>query len=142
MAEFNRLYWNRSTNTAGRYWWVLLPNHYHALFNARDLDVLLADVGRLHGRTSFRWNGEETCRGRQLWYRAAETEIRSERHFWTAMNYVLHNAVCHGYVQKWQEWPYSNAARYLAEVGRTEAERRWREYPLLDFGKNWDAPEM
>jgi putative transposase len=122
--------------------WVLLPNQYHALLHVRNLQELLGAVGQLHGRTSFRWNGEEGCRGRQVWHRGAETEIKSERHFWATMNYVLHNAVRHGYVRHWQEWPYSNAAQYLAEVGRAEAERRWREYPLLDYGKDWDAPEL
>jgi putative transposase len=121
--------------------WVLLPNHYHALLHARELDGLLKGIGQLHGRTSYRWNGEEACRGRQVWHCAAETEIKSERHFWATMNYVLHNAVRHGYAQRWQDWPYSNAAQYLTEIGRAEAERRWREYPLLDYGKDWDPPE-
>lgn len=122
--------------------WVVLPNHYHSLLHARDLKGLLKAVGQLHGRTSFRWNGEDDCRGRQLWHRAAETEIKSERHFWATMNYVLHNAVRHGYVTRWQDWPYSNAAQYLAEVGREQAERRWHAYPVLDYGKDWDPPEL
>lgn len=59
--------------------WVVLPNHVHTLLHARDLNGLLKAVGQLHGRTSFRWNGEEGCRGRQVWHRAVETGIRSER---------------------------------------------------------------
>jgi len=57
------------------------------------------------------------------------------------LNYVLHKSVRHGYVERWQDWPYSNAAQFLEEVGRDLAERRWREYPILDYGKDWDAPE-
>jgi putative transposase len=122
--------------------WVVLPNHYHALLHSADVWTLLKAVGQLHGRMSFCWNGEEGCRGRHVWHRAAETEIKSEGHFWAAMNYVLHNAVRHGYVERWQDWPYSNAAEYLADVGRECAERRWRSYPLLDLGKDWDPPEL
>jgi putative transposase len=122
--------------------WTLLPNHYHLLVHASDIKALLKALGQLHGRTSFLWNGEEGCRGRQVWHRVAETEMKSERHFWATLNYVLHNAVRHGYVERWQDWPYSNAAEYLAEVGREEAERRWHEYPLLDYGKDWDPPEL
>lgn len=47
--------------------WVLLPNHYHALVSTRTVEHLLASLGRMHGRTSFRWNGEEQTRGRQVW---------------------------------------------------------------------------
>jgi putative transposase len=122
--------------------WAVLPNHYHLLAQTANVTDLLHALGRLHGRTSFRWNGEDACRGRQVWHRAAETAMKSERHFWATLNYVLHNAVRHGYVERWQDWPYSNAAQYLEEVGREEAERRWREYPILDFGKDWDPPEL
>lgn len=56
----------------------------------------------------------------------------------TSPNYVLHNAVRHGYVQRWQDWPYSNAEQYLEQVGRETAIRRWRAYPLYDYGNEWD----
>ncbi len=67
--------------------------------------------------------------------------MKSERHFWASLNYVLHYAVHHGYVGRWQDWPYSNAEQYLAEVGHEEVLRRWREYPVLDYGKDWDPPD-
>jgi putative transposase len=122
--------------------WTVLPNHYHLLVQPSGIKGLLGALGTLHGRTAHRWNGQDACRGRHVWHRAAETAMRSERHFWASLNYVLHNAVRHRYVERWQDWPYSNAAVYLAEVGRDEAERRWREYPLLDYGNDWDPPEM
>jgi len=122
--------------------WIVLPNHYHLLVHAPEVKAVLGVLGRLHGRTSHGWNGEEACRGRQVWHRAVETAMKSEGHFWATVNYVLHNAVRHGYVERWQDWPYSNAAHYLAEVGREVAGRRWREYPLLDYGNDWDPPEL
>ena len=122
--------------------WTVLPNHYHLLVHATDVKALLRELGMLHGRTSHRWNGEENRRGRQVWHRAAETAMKSERHYSATLNYVLHNAVRHGYVERWQDWPYSNAAQYLAEVGRDEAERDWRKYPILDYGNEWDPPEL
>jgi putative transposase len=54
------------------------------------------------------------------------------------LNYVLNNAVHHGYVKKWQEWPWSNESEYLNFVGIEEAGKRWREYPILDYGSKWD----
>ena len=122
--------------------WIVLPNHYHMLLRALPVKKLLSALGRLHGGTSFRWNGEDGKRGRQVWHRAAETEIKSEGHFWATMNYVLNNAVRHQYVRRWQDWPYSNAAAYLAEVGAEVAKQRWLSYPLRDYGKDWDPPEM
>lgn len=122
--------------------WVVLPNHYHALVLTSDVIGLLRAIGRLHGWTSFKWNGEDNKRGRQSWHRAAEAAMKGEGHFCATLNYVLHNAVRHGYVARWQDWPYCNAAEYLAEVGEKEAKRRWLKYPILDYGKNWDPPEL
>lgn len=68
--------------------------------------------------------------------------MKSERHFWATLNYVHHNPVHHGYVKQWQDWPFSSARDYLAEMGKERAAEVWREYPLLDYGKDWDPKEM
>ena len=68
--------------------------------------------------------------------------MRSDEHVQATLNYIHHNPVHHGYVERWQEWPYSSAAIYLQAVGMAEAERRWKAYPVLDYGKGWDDPEM
>jgi putative transposase len=121
------------------YAWCILPNHYHLLVSTDRLKELLRLIGRLHGRTSFIWNGNDNQRGRQVWFNCFERLIRSERHFWASVNYVHHNPVHHGYVQKWQDWPWSSAAEFVAQHGREYALALWEEYPLLDYGKKWDV---
>lgn len=73
--------------------WIVLPNHYHVLCKTDDVHGLISVLGRLHGRTSFAWNREEDTRGRQVWFAAAETAMKSERHFQATTLYVLNNAV-------------------------------------------------
>ena len=36
----------------------------------------------------------------------------------------------------------NSAAEYLAQTAASEAKHAWREYPIHDYGKNWDDPEM
>jgi putative transposase len=122
--------------------WCVLPNHYHALVETPDLLVLSRELGRLHGRTSHAWNGEECARGRKVFFRVADRVMRSERHFWATMNYIHHNPVHHGYVERWLDWPWSSASDFLAQLGRHEAEQIWLEYAIEDYGKGWDDPEM
>jgi len=55
------------------------------------------------------------------------------------MNYVHHNPVHHGYVQRWQDWPWSSATAFLEKVGAEKAREIWQEYPILDYGKKWDV---
>jgi len=119
--------------------WVILPNHYHILVKTDDVLLALKNLGQLHGKTSFLWNGEENKRGRHIWCGATEREIKSERHFWAAINYIYNNPVKHGYVEKWIEWPFSSFNLYLDDVGREEAEEIWRGYDISNFGKGWDV---
>jgi putative transposase len=119
-----------------------LPNHYHALVEAPDIKMLVYQLGRLHGRTSHAWNTQERTRGRKVFFRAVERAMRSDRHYLATLNYVHHNPVRHGYVERWTDWPWSSAAEYLAQTAASEVERVWREYPLHDYGKDWDDPEM
>jgi len=103
------------------------------------MKALRKDIGQYNGRSSFEWNGEDDRRGRKVWHNCFERGMRSERHYYASLNYVLNNAVHHGYVDRWQDWPWSNAEEYLNSVGHERAAEIWREYPLLDYGKKWDA---
>ena len=118
--------------------WVVLPNHYHVVARTLDCFQTLKALGQMHGRTSCTWNGEDDRRGRTVWYKVAETAMKSERHFWATVNYIHHNPVKHRYVKKWQEWPFSSAANFIEENGKAEAERLWREYPVDRYGDGWD----
>ncbi len=121
------------------YAWCFLPNHFHVLLSTARMSEVRAELGRFNGRSAFKWNGEDDARGRKVWHNCFERKMRSERHFFASLNYVLNNAVHHGHAEKWQEWPWSNAAKYLETMGEAEAKRIWLEYPVLDYGKKWDV---
>jgi putative transposase len=107
-----------------------------------DVHVWIRELGQLHGRTAFQWNGQDNRRGRKVWHRCAETTMKSERHFQATLLYVLHNPVRHRYVNRWQEWPFGNAQEWLVETGEAQARRLWKEFPLGNYGDDWDPPEM
>lgn len=120
------------------YAWCILPNHYHLLLKTDRMKEFRKQIGLFNGRTSYKWNGEDDARGRKVWHNCFERKMRSERHYFASLNYVLNNAVHHGYVAKWVDWPWSNAAEYLAEVRRERAIEVWEKYPILDYGAKWD----
>jgi putative transposase len=121
------------------YAWCVLPNHYHVLTRTGQIKALLKALGQFHGRSSFTWNGQDQQRGRHCWFNAFDRYIRSDRHFFASLNYVHHNPVHHGYVEKWLDWPWSSASEFIEQNGRNQAARLWNEYPLLDYGKKWDV---
>jgi putative transposase len=121
------------------YAWCILPNHYHVLVKTERVKDLRRKIGQFHGRSSFEWNRADDRRGRKVWYNSFERPMKSERHFWATLNYVHHNPVHHGYVKRWQDWPWSSAREYLERVGREKAKQAWLRYPTLDYGKKWDV---
>ncbi len=64
--------------------------------------------------------------------------MKNGHHFFATMNYIHHNPVVHGYVNRWQEWPWSSATQYLDQVGRDHAEALWRKYDISSYGEKWD----
>ena len=120
--------------------WCILPNHYHLLLKTdRIKDFQKDGLGKIHGRTSFKWNNEENRPGRKVWYRSFERQIKSSRHFWASLNYIHHNPIKHGYTNRWQDWVFSSANSYLEKFGKEKALFIWNEYPVLDYGKDWDV---
>ncbi|HEV7644895.1 MAG TPA: transposase [Pyrinomonadaceae bacterium] len=120
------------------YTWCILPNHYHVLLKTSNIKDLRKELGLFHGRSSFKWNGEDGQRGRQVWHNCFERVMKSERHFYASFNYVINNAVHHGYVKLWQDWQWSNANEYLEKVGKEKAAEIWKKYPILNYGAKWD----
>ena len=120
------------------YAWCVLPNHYHVLLKTGQVKALRHELGQFHGRSSFTWNGEDQQRGRQVWFNCFERPMKSPRHFFATLNYVHHNPVHHGYVEHWQDWPWSSAAEFIEQLGRERVAQIWKDYPILDYGKKWD----
>ncbi len=120
------------------YAWCLLPNHYHVMIRSENIAAVREELGLLHGRTSYACNGEDDQRGRKVWHNCFDRIIKSHRHFWATVNYIHNNPVRHGYVDNWQDWPWSSASQFLERVGRERAVEIWRRFPILDYGKKWD----
>ena len=115
--------------------WVVLPNHYHLLVKIPEIKAFTKAQGQLHGRTSLEMNREDKLQGkRQVWFRCEDRCMRSERHYFTTLNYIHNNPVKHGYVEKWGDWPYSSFHSYFESKGRDWLVDLWYEYPAF-FGK-------
>ena len=139
MTEFSaQLFSACSAHAEKVFAWCVLPNHYHVALQTDAIKQLLRELGLMHGRTSFEWNGEEKSRGRQVWFNAVEREMRCNDHLWASVNYVHHNPVKHGYVDRWQDWEWSSARSFLDEVGTERAAEIWRNYPVFEYGAGWD----
>jgi len=118
--------------------WVVMPNHYHLLVKVRRLPILGKTLGSVHGRSGRYVNRRDGTVGRRAWYKYTDRKIRSERHFWTCLHYVVANPVKHGFASDPFDWPWSCIHQLSAQRGRAWIEDLQRDYPLRDFGRGWD----
>ena len=118
--------------------WVVLPNHYHILVQTETASALGKPLASVHGRSAQYANQRDDTPGRQVWYQFSDRKVRSERHFWTCLHYVIFNPVKHGYVDEMTDWPWSCIHELLAQHGEAWIQDLRRDYPLREFGKNWD----
>ncbi len=118
--------------------WVVLPNHYHLLVRVDDFQEIGAIARLVHGRTSRSWNTLDRSPGRKVWYRYTDRAIRSERHYYTTLNYIHYNPVKHGLVASPYDWEPSSLGWYLERHGREWLRDLWSRYPLRSYGEGWD----
>ena len=118
--------------------WIILPNHYHILVNTKDFKLLGCLFRKVHGATAHQWNSEDNAVGRKVWYRYSDRAIRSERHYYTTLNYIHYNPVKHGWIKSPYEWEYSSVHWYLEYKGREWLRDLWNKYPVRDYGRDWD----
>lgn len=119
--------------------WVILDYHYHMLVDMDDFDVLGGIFKQIHGRLSYEWNKADNAKGRKVWYRYYDRGIRSERHYFTTLNYIHYNPVKHGLSTSPYDWSWSSVHWYLQHHSREWLRDVWREYPVRDYGKGWDT---
>jgi putative transposase len=118
--------------------WIILPNHYHLLVRVVNFEILSELFRRIHGKLSRQWNLEDNITKRKVWYRWSDRAIRSEQHYYTTLNYIHYNPVKHGLVKSPYDWIESSVHWYLQANGRQWLRDLWVQYPVLDYGKDWD----
>jgi len=117
--------------------WVVLQNHYHLLVKNLDFKILSKVLRSIHGSIARQWNLEDNLTGK-LWCSFSDRAIRSERHYYTTLNYIHYNPVKHGWAKSPYAWTESSVHWYLENYGRDWLRSCWIEYPVRDYGKRWD----
>ncbi|MGK7900315.1 MAG: transposase [Hormoscilla sp.] len=134
----NRLFEKFVTNEIDLLAWVVLPNHYHLLVHVTNFDPIGKIIRLVHGPISREWNIQENVKGRKIWYNYSDRAIRSERHYYTTLNYIHYNPVKHGWVKSPYDWLDSSVHWYLEDFGRQWLRDSWTTYPVRDYGSGWD----
>ncbi|MFM9965822.1 MAG: REP-associated tyrosine transposase [Planctomycetaceae bacterium] len=120
--------------------WVVLPNHYHLLVKLTDINLagFGRAIGKVHGRSGLYANRRDNTPKRQVWFKYSDRKIRSERHYWACLHYLIMNPVKHGHADDPLDWPWSAVHELVAEHGPDWLDSLRRDYPLTTFGDGWD----
>jgi putative transposase len=118
--------------------WIILPNHYHLLVYVDKFPELSRLFNIIHGRTSRYWNLEDQVTKRKIWYSFSDRMIRNDNHYYQTLNYLHFNPVKHDYVPSPYDWEESSVHWYIEHYGREWLRDAWVQYPVKDYGKDWD----
>jgi putative transposase len=118
--------------------WVVLPNHYHLLVFTTEFDRLGKLIRSVHGPSAYHWNLEDRTPKRKVWYRYTDRAMRSERHYYTTLNYIHYNPVKHKQCQTPYDWKESSVHWYREYYGQEWLRELWVKYPLHSYGEGWD----
>ena len=107
------------------------------LANRKRYKWLSKELRLIHGRLARQWNLEDNLSGK-VWCSYSDRAIRSENHYYTILNYIHYNPVKHNYVKSPYDWPESSIHWYYENKGRDWLRDCWVNYPVKDYGKDWD----
>lgn len=115
------------------YGWVIHSAHYHLLFNIKQENNLAKFIQNVHGKSALLVNKIDNSPGRRIWANYWDRCIRSEKDFYTRLNYIHHNPVKHNVSKSMNDYPYSSYTFYKAKYGERWLEDCFRIYPIKDF---------
>ena len=115
------------------YGWTINVDHCHFLLYLLKSVDLAKFIQKLHGKSSFLLNKHDKKVGRKIWVNYWDRCIRSERDFFTRLNYIHHNPVKHGYVDKIENYHWSSYQFYQKKYGRDWLTDVFTTYPIIDF---------
>jgi REP element-mobilizing transposase RayT len=115
-----QIFWDRFDNYTGEFGftpWVtsLLDNHYHTLGYLREGENLGPLMQRLHGSVAKLVNDQLPSRRVPFWREAGHRDyfdgcIRDDKQCRRAYKYTLLQAVRHGIVADWRDYPHTRVA--------------------------------
>ena len=92
--------------------WVLLPDHWHAIFFPRFPLTLSRVLEAIKVGSTLRINGQRKEHG-LLWQRRFfDRALRSVKEYGETVTYIHHNPVKAGLVRRAEDWPWSSAREY------------------------------
>ena len=125
------------------YGYVILENHLHWIARSEDLN---ADVAKFKSYTAnrlvnylkeagqykileqfnFYMKAHKSDRDHQVWEEGSHAQLmQNEQMLRQKLDYIHHNPVKRGYVDKAEHWRYSSARNYCGDKGLIDVYCRW-----------------
>lgn len=125
------------------YAYVVLENHCHFVLQSKALDSDIArfksytakqmiqylsknNVRQVLEQLAFYKKAHKNDRAYQFWQEGVHPElIQNDEMMRQKIDYIHHNPVKRGYIDKAEHWRYSSARDYLGQPGLLEVCRQW-----------------
>ena len=100
------------------YAWVILDNHVHLLIKTSIGRELYKFINAFEGKTAKEVNKLDNRIGRKVWYQYWDRCVRSEKDFYTKLNYIHHNPLKHKSAKRMEDYEFSSYCNYLKKFSK------------------------
>ncbi|MFA6392252.1 MAG: transposase [Patescibacteria group bacterium] len=121
--------------------WVVLSNHYHILVKIEHGNDLPKLMKLINGRSSRRLKKSLVCglisphTDWRVWRDYWEKVVRTDKEYFTYLNYIHHNPVKHGLANSMADYQYSSYQNYLQKFGQFVMADYFFTYPIINFSQ-------
>jgi putative transposase len=97
--------------------WAVMPNHYHFVARApENAETLKRMITSLNSKSAIWLNKTDGAPGRKVWFQYWDSCLTYERSYLARLNYVHHNPVKHGLVEKAEFYPWCSMGWFMREA--------------------------
>ena len=118
--------------------WVVLPNHYHIIINVSKSNLLPRFIRKFHSDSALYINKLDNKK-RKVWYQYWERLIKTEKDFYTRINYIHNNCIKHGISSNMNDYKFSSYHDYVNMKGKEWLQDCFERYPVTDFTVSEDV---
>jgi REP-associated tyrosine transposase len=115
--------------------WVILKNHYHLMIKVNKGSELSQIMKFINGKSSYDLNKIEK-KERRIWSNYWDYLIRSEKDYYTHLNYIHNNLIKHGLVKNFDELKMNLNSSYMhfyEKYGEKWMMECFTNYPIIDY---------
>lgn len=116
--------------------YAILDNHFHLLLKTNNGLNISTFIASIKGKCAIEINKIDNCQNRKIWYQYWDRCIRSEKDFYSHLNYIHYNPIKHKLINnliELQKYEFCSYKNWLENKGPDWINSCFENYPIINI---------